>query len=351
MTGSGDMKKSPAVSIVIPARNEEACLDRCLGAIRRMTAPGVEVEIIVVDNNSTDRTAAISKAYGAIVVTKKEGTIGSLRNAGAEVSRGDFIAFLDADCIVPPDWIEKALIVLAGDKRTVIGFRMTIPSDANWIARCWDCLFSKRDITSEVEWLPSGNMIMARKAFLLIGGFDEGLETNEDCDFCFRLRKLGFRMLSCADTAVIHLRPPATLGQVFRKELWHGKEVFSVFLDDVRSSGGINILRRKNSKVVLYALCYLLFIALFAFSLGFALSGRAITPLLAASLLPLLPSFFLSLKYAISMREGSMIPGLTVLLTVYGLARAVGLLPYGRLGKMIPGLFTKGGGTTHDIRE
>jgi glycosyltransferase involved in cell wall biosynthesis len=309
------------------------------------------VEIVVVDNNSTDRTAAISKAYGATVVTKKNGTIGSLRNAGAKVSRGDYIAFLDADCIVPPDWIEKALGVLTSDKRTVIGFRMTIPSDANWVARCWDSLFSKRDITAEVEWLPSGNMIMAREAFLLIGGFDENLETNEDCDFCFRLRKLGFSMLSCADTEVVHLRPPATLGQVFRKELWHGKEVFSVFLDDMRSSGGVDIFRIKNSKVVLYAICYLLFVAFFAFSLGFALSGKTITPLLAAALLPLLPSFVLSLKYAISIREVSMIPGLTVLLTVYGLARAMGLLPYERLGKMIPGLFTNNGGPTHDIRE
>ncbi|SPP99530.1 putative Glycosyl transferase family 2 [Candidatus Sulfobium mesophilum] len=335
MTGFSEMEKGPTISIVIPARNEARCIDRCLGAIRNVKTLDAEIEIVVVDNNSTDSTAAISKKFGATVVTKKEGTIGSLRNAGAAVSRGQFIAFLDADCIVPADWIEKALVFLANDRRTVVGFRMTIPSDANWVAQCWDSLFSKRDITAEVEWLPSGNMIMARDAFLLIGGFDENLETNEDCDFCFRLRKLGFRMLSCADTSVVHLRPPHTLGQVFRKELWHGKEVFRVFVGDVVRSKNFNILRRKNSKIVLYALCNLAFILAFLISLVVAFSMKILLPLGIALALPFITSFVLAWNYTRALKNRKMVVQLTVLLVVYGLSRAMSILPYEKVAKIV----------------
>ena len=328
MTRSCESMKVSTISIVIPARNEAGFIDQCLSAIRGMKTSAAEVEIVVVDNNSTDDTAAISKTYGATVVTKKEGSIGSLRNAGAAVSKGDFIAFLDADCIVPGDWLERALSFFAGDRRMIIGFRMTIPGDANWVARCWDILFSKRNVTAEVEWLPSGNMIMTRQAFLSIGGFDEGLETNEDCDLCFRLGKRGYRVLSCADTAVVHLRPPRSLSQVFKKELWHGKEIFKVFVGDVMQSKDFNITRRKNSKIVLYALCNLAFILTFLFSLVVAFSMKILLPLGIALALPFITSFVLAWAYTRSHKDKKMIVGLTILLVVYGLSRAVSILPY-----------------------
>ena len=334
MTSAGELTKRPTVSVVIPARNEEACIDRCLGAIRGMKTSTAEVEIVVVDNNSADSTAAIAKKYGAVVVAKKEGTIGSLRNAGAAVSKGDFIAFLDADCIVPGDWLDKAFSFFARDRGMIIGFRMTIPDDSNWVARSWDLLFSKRNVTAEVEWLPSGNMIMAREAFLSIGGFDEGLETNEDCDLCFRLGKQGYRVLSCADTAVVHLRPPRSLGQVFRKELWHGKEIFKVFVDDLIRSKDINIMRRKNSKIVLYALCNLAFILAFLFSLVIAFSMKMLLPLGIALALPFVTSFVLACAYMRSHKDNKrMIMGLTMLLVVYGLSRAVSILPYEKFAR------------------
>jgi GT2 family glycosyltransferase len=259
------------------------------------------------------------------------------------------IAFLDADCIVPADWLEKALPYITEDGFAAVGFRMTIPKDANWVARSWDLLFAKRDVTAEVDWLPTGNMIITRDVFLSVGGFDESLETNEDYDLCFRLRSKGYRLISSADTSVKHLRPPHSLRQVFKKELWHGKEVFRVFLDDMRSSGSLNVLKGKNSKVVLYALCYLLFILLIVGSLAFSLTKGTIIPLVIALILPLLTSFFLSITYTGSLREWGMIPGLAVLLTVYGFSRAIGLLPFNKLRGTMPGNhIPDGGGVHHD---
>jgi len=331
MTRGRTPPANTTVSFVIPARNEAGFIDRCIDSIKGMATGGCEVEIVVVDNGSADGTADIAKKRGALVVSSAAATIGALRNNGAQASKGDFLAFLDADCIVPPDWLEKALLQLDGDRRTIVGFRMLIPDDANWVAHCWDSLFASRNVTSEVEWLPSGNVIMPRAAFQSSGGFDEHLETNEDCDLCFRLGRQGYRMISSADTAVIHLRPPRSLAQVFKKELWHGKEVFRVFLEDARISQGINIFRIKNGKVVLYALCYLLLLFVLAGSIGISLSRGSIVPLTVALGFTLLPSLVLSVKYAGAVRKAGMIPGLTLLLTVYGVSRAISLLPYERL--------------------
>jgi len=333
MMNAGNQIQNPLVSFVIPARNEGGYIDKCLGAIRNMKVPDMKIEIVVVDNGSTDNTVHISNSYGALVATKNNGTIGSLRNVGAKLSSGDFIAFLDADCLVPEDWLTSALAYFAKDRKMIIGFRMLIPPDANWVAQCWDALFAKRNVTSEVEWLPSGNMIMARDAFFSIEGFDENLETNEDYDLCFRLGKRGYRILSCAESAVIHLRPPRSLGQVFKKELWHGKEVFKVFIGDVIQSKDFNITRRKNSKVVLFALYNLALIFAFLLSLVLAFTKKMLLPLGIAVSLPIISSFLLSLRYIRSHKDKKMIIGMSILLMVYGLSRALSILPYEKVVK------------------
>jgi len=93
------------VSVVIPAYNEGEFLGKCLDSLKRQTIK--PFEIIVVDNNSADDTAAIAKKYSAkIVVEKKQGMIFA-RNRGYDEASGDIIARTDADTILPPDWVEK----------------------------------------------------------------------------------------------------------------------------------------------------------------------------------------------------------------------------------------------------
>jgi glycosyltransferase involved in cell wall biosynthesis len=93
------------ISVVIPAYNEEKSIRQTLGHILDQTYPAHEV--IVVDNNSTDATAAIAKEMGARVVKEKAQGITLARNAGFNAARGDIIARTDADTRVPRDWLEK----------------------------------------------------------------------------------------------------------------------------------------------------------------------------------------------------------------------------------------------------
>lgn len=92
------------VSVVIPAYNEEKLLARCLVSLVNQSVK--PYEIIVVDNNSTDTTAAIAKMHGAVVISETRQGIAWARDAGFAKASGDIIARLDADCIAPPEWIE-----------------------------------------------------------------------------------------------------------------------------------------------------------------------------------------------------------------------------------------------------
>ena len=96
------------VSIVIPAYNEEGYIERTLAAVQALSY--ADKEIIVVDNNCTDTTAKIVGRFpGVMLVSEKRRGTQYARECGRLSATGDIIASLDADCIPPPDWIERAL--------------------------------------------------------------------------------------------------------------------------------------------------------------------------------------------------------------------------------------------------
>ena len=106
----------PAISLVIPAYNEERYLPACLDAVMR-NAAGKAVEIIVVDNNSTDATAQIAKGYpGVTYVHEPHKGITRARQCGFLAARGELIAYVDADTRPPPGWIEQIWEAFAADE-------------------------------------------------------------------------------------------------------------------------------------------------------------------------------------------------------------------------------------------
>ncbi|TLM97491.1 glycosyltransferase family 2 protein, partial [bacterium] len=97
-------KGLPFVSVVIPAYNEEDYLLGCLESIKKQDYTG-EYEVIVVDNASTDNTAKIALDWGAKVVYESKRSPASARQKGAEVAKGELIAFIDADTQAPTHWL------------------------------------------------------------------------------------------------------------------------------------------------------------------------------------------------------------------------------------------------------
>ncbi|OGG00541.1 hypothetical protein A2Y99_04230, partial [Candidatus Gottesmanbacteria bacterium RBG_13_37_7] len=97
--------RKPLISVVIPAYNEERYLPLCLESLKKQTF--TDFEIIVIDNNCTDKTAVIAKKFGVKMVKEKIQGMIPARNRGFDEARTDFIARTDADTIVSSNWLES----------------------------------------------------------------------------------------------------------------------------------------------------------------------------------------------------------------------------------------------------
>ncbi len=126
------------ISVVIPAYNEEKNIAACLKSLMKQDIAADE--IIVVDNNSTDRTAEIARSLGARVVEASQKGIAQARNAGFDAATSDIIARTDADSCVPRDWISKIHDHFAFgtcDALSGPGIYFDLPFPTTWLMRCY----------------------------------------------------------------------------------------------------------------------------------------------------------------------------------------------------------------------
>ncbi|CAG0963376.1 partial Putative glycosyltransferase EpsH, partial [Methanosarcinales archaeon] len=94
------------ISVIVPTYNEEANITACLQSLCNQTISRDEYEIIVVDGNSKDCTCELAQVYADEVMTQTSKKVGGARNDGILRARGDIVATTDADCIIPPEWLE-----------------------------------------------------------------------------------------------------------------------------------------------------------------------------------------------------------------------------------------------------
>jgi len=206
----------------MPAKNEEQYIGKCLQGIARLDFDKSLLEVILVDNGSSDRTVEIATSFGAkIVSVPHQATIAALRNQGAEVARGNLLAFVDADCIPREDWLNNALRHFRDPSVACVGSKPGIPEHgATWVERTWSVMKAK-PVLAASKWLSSCNFIVRNKVFVEVGGFDSSLVTCEDADIGYRISSK-WNMTNDPAVRVVHLREPKTIGEFFKKEVWHG---------------------------------------------------------------------------------------------------------------------------------
>jgi glycosyltransferase involved in cell wall biosynthesis len=208
-------------SVIIPAKNEQANIGRCLDSLAQVDWDPREFEVIVVDNGSRDATAQIARQAGALVFVQPGLTISALRNFGAARASGEILAFMDADCTVDESWLRQAAKYLGRSDIACFGSPPRVPAGATWVQRAWYQVRRKKVAQGETQWLESMNMFVRREAFSRCGGFDEKLVTCEDYDLSLRIQAVG-RVFTDSDIVAIHFGEAAGLGHFFRKELWRG---------------------------------------------------------------------------------------------------------------------------------
>ena len=218
------VENAPKISFVIPVRNDAVRLRRCLVSIAINQFPADRIEIIVADNGSQDDSALVAAQAGARVLSLPGMAVGELRNRAAETATGEILAFVDADHEIAPEWLACAAAAFRDPTVGAVGALCQAPNDGTWVQRTYDLLRRRSAGIRDVDWLGSGNMAVRRAHFTLVGGFDTGLHTCEDVDLCRRLRHVGLRIVQDTRLRNVHLGDPATLGDLFRGELWRGRD-------------------------------------------------------------------------------------------------------------------------------
>lgn len=316
-----DIRTNIAVSVIIPAFNEEGVIAQCLSYLMRQDYPREHFEVIVVDNGSLDRTRDIACSFASLlnltVLNKANGYISTLRNLGAASARGEFLAFLDADCFAPQQWLAQAVQKLQAGDGGVVGAFYTIPHGSSWVAKAWYEDLPKLR-TGAVSYVPSGNLFISRRVFWRVGGFDPTLQTCEDFEFCQRVAVAGYGVSGYPELSSVHAGTPQTLSVFYRKQQWHGNGVRTLFLQ--------NRLRGAVAKTIVQTVFTLVVLLAGTLALPAALAtGKWMLLTIAPSFL-MLSSFLLAVRGALMRRRYTLIPALTVMHLAYGIARALSLL-------------------------
>lgn len=182
----------PEVSILIPAYNEEAFIGRVIESVHESFSaqPQRSYEIIVCDNNSTDRTAEIATANGARVVSEPHNQIAKARNTAARAARGAWFVFLDADTLLNPQLLSRTLSCLASGE--FVGGGATVAFDKQMCSAFARLLMHLWTIISVRFRFAAGSYVFCtRDAWIGTGGFDQQFYAGEEIFFSKKLKKWG----------------------------------------------------------------------------------------------------------------------------------------------------------------
>ena len=135
----GDQKKKYSVSVVIHAYNEKRYIAECLSTITRqeLNSTVENIEIIVVDNGSIDRTVEIARQFPVKIIDSSAEYVGGVRNEGVKVSTGDILVFLVSDCMVDEKWVSRCVAYLINAKVSAVGGYYNLRENPSFYEKYW----------------------------------------------------------------------------------------------------------------------------------------------------------------------------------------------------------------------
>jgi glycosyltransferase involved in cell wall biosynthesis len=292
------------ISVVIPAHNEAAFIPRVISAVLAQRTGDRELEVIVVDDGSTDGTPEAARRGGATVLTLagSGGNPAAARNRGAAMATGDPLIFLDADCIPGEGWL-GALLAAHERGATVVGGALDLPPGLPATARCdyycgWYLVHSRRP-AGPVPHHPPPNLSVRREAFFGTSGFTERQPlsyTNEERQWQAELQRAGHQMYFEPKAVAYHYNRPGFANLLRRNYRWAYTAI-----ESKSQSGAARLAWMYRHPRILIAASFPLAFAHTAFILGCWLQAGRLEPLLMA------PAVLLSrLAYSTGMAVGGL---------------------------------------------
>ncbi|WP_167712134.1 glycosyltransferase [Thermococcus sp. GR4] len=219
----------PLVSVIIPTYNSEKTIKKCIEAVKNQTYPNIEV--IVVDGGSTDRTVEIAKSLGTKVIISDIPNRSRQINIGVMNSLGKYIYRLDSDIIISPRLIAECVQKCEKEGCDAVStYWGPDPSISFWAK-----VRKLEKDCYKYDPLRNAANFYKKEVFLEIGGYDENLVAGEDYDIQNRLLKKGYKHCF-AESEGIHLGEPKSIIDIARKNYKYGKTTIS-FLRKTKQEG------------------------------------------------------------------------------------------------------------------
>jgi glycosyltransferase involved in cell wall biosynthesis len=204
------------ISVVIPVYNGEKYLDQAIESVLNQT--GFPLEVIVVDDGSTDNTARIAEKFGPSIRYHYQvnGGVGAARNQGVVLARGDFLAFLDADDLWTVDKLKRQWAVFEADQDLDLAF--------GYIQQFYSPELSQEEranIGIPVETMPgqhAGTMLIKKESFLRVGLFKPELRIGEFIDWFARTTELNLKSIMLPDVVMKRRIHKTNLGRSQRDQ-------------------------------------------------------------------------------------------------------------------------------------
>jgi len=223
-----DKENSPSVSIIIPAYNEEEFIEKCVKSALDLDYPKEKLEVIVVDDGSTDRTPKIVESLKVKYYRKKNSGKADALNYGIEKAKGEFIATLDADSYVNRDALWKLLSLFEDEDTVAVTAAVKVKQRKQGF---WEniqkveylfTIFSRKILTfmEAVPVTPGPFSIFRASIFKKIGGFDRN-SILEDQEIALRIQKYNYKIRSSLD-AEVYTEVPQNFPALFKQRIrWH----------------------------------------------------------------------------------------------------------------------------------
>lgn len=247
------------VSVVVPIYNGEADLPELRECLEKQTYPPEDVEYLLVDNNSSDRTKQLLEAAQLKTLnirSLRENEIQSsyaARNTGIRAAQGEIIAFTDADCRPEPQWLEKLIEAFVNKNIGIVAGEIVALPSKNLLEKHADrqeTLSQKHTLAN--AFCPYGqtaNLAIRREVFERVGLFRPYLTTGGDADICWRILRETSYELKLAEGAIVKHRHRSTLAELESQWRRYGKS--NKYLHELY---GVDLTRDLTGKEYLYRL-------------------------------------------------------------------------------------------------
>ncbi len=260
-------------------------LRQTLHSIAGQNYPLDKIEVIVISQTPEIENTQLLDDNGldlSILLRPENETISALRNYGVKQAKGKYLAFLDADIFISPNWINTMQSHLHQNKnRIIVSAMQTCESTAPALEHIRTNL-SNAELDTDVAFLPGRNLFLTLESFERIGGFPEHLITCEDYYFTDKAAQLG-NLYYTSDATYIHLGEDKNIPEMFKKEIWRGQS-------NLQSIQGRKVPFREIPSFILpLGVCLSLLISLISFffwekSIGLLFLLLGALPLLAYSI-------------------------------------------------------------------